>query len=55
MTPVRADVRARAGARAPASAARTLRIGPALIANLDQMKRRRIMTQWQAAITTPKK
>ncbi len=55
MTPVRADVRARTGARAPASAARTLRIGPALIANLDQMKRRRIMNQWHAAVGTPKK
>ncbi|SBV32368.1 ABC Fe3+ siderophore transporter, periplasmic ligand binding protein [uncultured Sphingopyxis sp.] len=55
MTPVRADVRARAGARAPASAARALRIGPALIANLDQMKRRRILSQWHAAIGTPRK
>lgn len=52
MTPVRADVQARAGARAPAKAARALRIGPALIVNLDQMKRRRIMAEWQAAIGT---
>ena len=50
MTPVRDDVPARAGARAPTSAARAVRIGPALIANLDQIKRRRIMNQWQAAL-----
>lgn len=55
MTPVRSDVPARAGARAPAKAARALRIGPALIANLDQMKRRRIMSQWQAAVGVPGK
>ncbi|KTE38415.1 iron ABC transporter substrate-binding protein [Sphingopyxis sp. HIX] len=53
MTPVRTDVTARAGARAPANIARSLRIGPALIANLDQMKRRRIMNQWSAAIGAP--
>jgi iron(III) transport system substrate-binding protein len=32
-----------------------LRIGPALIANLDQMKRRRILNQWHAAVGTPRK
>lgn len=52
MTPVRTDVPARA--RAPAKVARTLRIGPALIANLDQIKRRRIIAQWQAAVSAPK-
>lgn len=55
MTPVRDDVPARTGARAPASAARALRIGPALIANLDQIKRRRIMNQWHAALAQPVK
>ncbi len=54
LTPVRTDVAARAGARAPANVARTLRIGPALIANLDQMKRRRIIAQWTAAVGAPK-
>lgn len=55
MTPVRDDVPARAGARAPVNTARALRIGPALIANLDQIKRRRIVNQWQAALAAPDK
>lgn len=55
MTPVRDDVPTRTGARAPANTARALRIGPALIANLDQIKRRRIINQWQAALAQPGK
>lgn len=53
MTPVRADVPARRGTRPPATAARAIRIGPALIVNLDQIKRRRIMSQWRAALAGP--
>ena len=55
MAPVRADVPAPARARPPASSARAVRIGPALIVNLDQMKRRRILGQWEAALATPAK
>lgn len=50
MAPVRIDVAAPARARAPTSAARAIRIGPALIANLDQMKRQRILAQWRSAL-----
>lgn len=53
MAPVRSDVASPARARPPASAARAVRIGPALIANLDQMKRRRILKQWGAAVAAP--
>jgi iron(III) transport system substrate-binding protein len=54
MAPVRMDAATSGPARPPVSAARAVRIGPALIVNLDQMKRRRILAQWQAALTTPK-
>jgi iron(III) transport system substrate-binding protein len=50
MTPVRGDVPTRPGARAPASVARAIRISPALIANVDQLKRRRFVHQWNAAL-----
>jgi iron(III) transport system substrate-binding protein len=50
MTPVRADVPGRPGARAPAATARAIRIGPSLIVNLDQLKRKRILRQWNAAL-----
>lgn len=55
MAPVRTDVAAPARTRPPASAARVVRIGPALIVNLDQMKRRRILAQWQNAIAAHQK
>lgn len=53
ITPARDDVPSHVGARAPASVARAVRIGPALIANLDQIKRRHFAAEWAAALSTP--
>jgi iron(III) transport system substrate-binding protein len=52
ITPVRADVPFHAGARAPAPIARAIRVGPALIANLDQIKLRHFAVEWAAALAT---
>nr|WP_299913668.1 ABC transporter substrate-binding protein [Sphingomonas bacterium] len=52
ITPARADVPSHAGARAPAPIARAIRVGPALIANLDQIKRRHFANEWAAALAT---
>ena len=51
MTPVRDDVAAAPNARAPTSIARALRISPALIANVDVLKRRRFLNRWYALLT----
>lgn len=53
ITPARADVPSHAGARAPAPIARAIRVGPALIANLDQIKRRHFAAEWAAALAPP--
>lgn len=49
MTPVRADVPSLSGSRAPDKIARNIRISPALIANVDELKRRRLLNRWQIA------
>jgi iron(III) transport system substrate-binding protein len=53
ITPARDDVPSHAGARAPAPIARSIRVGPALIANLDQIKRRHFIAEWTVAFGTP--
>jgi iron(III) transport system substrate-binding protein len=50
MGPVRSDVPAHGGARPTASAARPVRLGPALLANLDRIKRRRFLARWRQAL-----
>ncbi len=49
LTPVRPDVAGGAG-RAPAASARPIEVGPALLANLDQMRRRRLVADWREAL-----
>lgn len=50
MAPSREDVVARAGSKPPTAIARPVRLGPALLANLDRIKRRRFLANWQAAL-----
>ncbi len=50
MTPARADVEPLAGSKPPASAARPVKLGPALLANLDRIRRQRFLANWQAAL-----
>ncbi len=49
LTPVRTDVPDGAG-RPPAGAIRPIEVGPALLANLDQMRRQRLVADWREAI-----
>lgn len=50
MTPVRADVAPPPGSRPTAEAARAIRVGPALLANLDQIQRLRFLKDWRRAL-----
>jgi iron(III) transport system substrate-binding protein len=47
MTPVRADVPPPGHSRPDPSVVRAIRVGPALLVNLDRLKRRHIVAQWQ--------
>jgi len=49
LTPVRTDVPGGPG-QAPAASARPIAVGPALLANLDQMRRRRLVAEWREAL-----
>jgi iron(III) transport system substrate-binding protein len=49
MAPVRTDIDGGV-ARAPTASARPIEVGPSLLANLDQMRRRRLVGEWRAAI-----
>lgn len=46
MNPARADVPAHRGSNPSAASARPVRVGPALLANLDQLKRRSFLEDW---------
>jgi iron(III) transport system substrate-binding protein len=50
MTPVRSDVEAPAGVRVDAPNMRAIRVGPELLANLDQIKRLRFLKDWRNAM-----
>jgi iron(III) transport system substrate-binding protein len=50
MTPIRADVARPAGVRAAENRERAIRVGPELLANLDQIKRQRFLKNWRRAI-----
>ncbi len=50
MAPSRKDVEALPGSTPPANAARPVRLGPALLADLDRIRRERILATWQAAL-----
>jgi iron(III) transport system substrate-binding protein len=50
MAPSREDVRPLAGSKPPPAAARPVRLAPALLANLDSIKRERFLARWQAAL-----
>ena len=50
MGPVRSDVPTHRGTTPAASVARPVRLGPALLANLDQIKRRRFLARWRQAL-----
>ncbi|CAN5455410.1 ABC transporter substrate-binding protein [soil metagenome] len=50
LTPVRQDLNGGGVAKPPAEAARPIDVGPALLANLDQMRRARLVAEWRAAI-----
>jgi iron(III) transport system substrate-binding protein len=50
MTPVRSDVEAPAGTHIAAANMRAIRVGPELLANLDQIKRLRFLREWRSAL-----
>lgn len=50
MAPSREDVEALPGSKPPASAARPVKLGPALLADLDRIRRERTLATWQAAL-----
>ena len=50
MTPVRNDVPPPSGARLDPERARAIRVGPELLANLDQLKRLRFLKDWRNAL-----
>lgn len=50
MTSVRADVPAPPGSRPNAERTRAIRVGPELLANLDQIKRLRFLKDWRRAM-----
>ncbi|MET3665823.1 ABC transporter substrate-binding protein [Caulobacter sp. 1776] len=49
LTPVRNDVAGGVG-KAPGASARPIEVGPSLLANLDQMRRRRLVADWREAL-----
>ena len=49
MTPLRPDV-APVGQRVDPNKQRAIRVGPALLANLDQLKRSRFLRAWQKTL-----
>lgn len=50
MTPVRSDVEAPPGTHIDAPNMRAIRVGPELLANLDQIKRLRFLKDWRGAL-----
>ena len=50
MTPVRTDVEAPAGTHIDGANMRAIRVGPELLANLDQIKRLRFLKEWRSAL-----
>ena len=50
MNPARADVPVHRGSNPSRASARPVRVGPTLLANLDQLKRRRFLTDWAARL-----
>jgi iron(III) transport system substrate-binding protein len=50
MTPVRSDVEAPPGTHIDAPNMRAIRVGPELLANLDQIKRLRFLKDWRSAL-----
>jgi iron(III) transport system substrate-binding protein len=50
MAPSREDVTALTGTRPGAAIARPVRLAPSLLANLDPIKRERLLARWQAAL-----
>ncbi|HEY0687187.1 MAG TPA: ABC transporter substrate-binding protein [Steroidobacter sp.] len=50
MTPVRSDVEAPEGTHIDSPSMRAIRVGPELLANLDQIKRLRFLKDWRAAL-----
>ena len=46
----RADVPVHRGSSPARASARPVRVGPMLLANLDQLKRRRFLKEWQSAL-----
>lgn len=53
MAPVRSDVAAPAGTHIDAPNMRAIRVGPELLANLDQIKRQRFLKEWRGALNQP--
>ena len=51
MNPARADVPVHRGSSPSRASARPVRVGPMLLANLDQLKRRRFLKEWQSALS----
>lgn len=51
MNPARADVPVHRGSSPSRSSARPVRVGPQLLANLDRLKRRRFLKEWQEALS----
>ncbi|MFD2430687.1 ABC transporter substrate-binding protein [Sphingobium scionense] len=47
--PVRTDIN---GRRLPAAQARSIRVGPQLLVNLDRLTRQRFLREWQAALAS---
>ena len=50
MTPVRGDVEVPEGTQVDGSNMRAIRVGPELLANLDQIKRLRFLREWRSAL-----
>lgn len=51
MNPARADVPVYRGSSPSRASARPVRVGPTLLANLDQLKRRRFLNDWREALS----
>lgn len=51
MNPARSDVPVHRGSSPSRTSARPVRVGPTLLANLDQLKRRRFLKDWQSALS----
>ena len=50
MNPARADVPVHPGSKPATASARPVRVGPTLLANLDQLKRRRFLKDWAQSL-----